>query len=164
MEHSKQDDLADILQGKIIGRTLCHIWSDDNAQQVVYDGRVEKMRRKSGVYVDHTGTRVRTNPILMLKITICQCISWQQTWSPTSWSCASSFGNGWTLTQCFRDGTTATVLTFWTPHWPYLDHVNFENILAVYRWVWIWFCINIPEIFTIFWKWYVFTWCDLLFF
>ena len=31
----KRDDLTDILQGNIVGRSVCHVWSDDG-QKVVY--------------------------------------------------------------------------------------------------------------------------------
>ena len=39
----KRDDLTDILQGNIVGRSVCHVWSDDG-QQVVYNGNVTKLR------------------------------------------------------------------------------------------------------------------------
>ena len=41
LENTKQDDLSDITQGKIIGRKICHIWSESN-EQVVYNRKVEK--------------------------------------------------------------------------------------------------------------------------
>ena len=47
---AKQGDLADIMEGKIIGQTICHIWSE-NEGHIVYNGRVDKFRGKSGVYV-----------------------------------------------------------------------------------------------------------------
>ena len=47
---AKQGDLADIMEGKIIGRTICHIWSE-NEGHIVYNGRVDKFHGKSGVYV-----------------------------------------------------------------------------------------------------------------
>ena len=42
----KRDDLTDSLQGNIVGRSVCHVWSDDG-QQVVYNGNVTKLRTTS---------------------------------------------------------------------------------------------------------------------
>ena len=50
IETTKQVDLADILQGKIIGRRICHAWSDDGVQ-TVYNGKVTKLRAKSQSYI-----------------------------------------------------------------------------------------------------------------
>ena len=46
----KRDDLTDILQGNIVGRSVCHVWTDDG-QQVVYNGNVTKLRTTSRNYV-----------------------------------------------------------------------------------------------------------------
>ena len=46
----KRDDLTDILQGNIVGRSVCHVWSDDG-QKVVYNGKVTKLRTTSRNYV-----------------------------------------------------------------------------------------------------------------
>ena len=46
----KRDDLTDILQGNIVGRSVCHVWSDDG-QKVVYNGTVTKLRTTSRNYV-----------------------------------------------------------------------------------------------------------------
>ena len=46
----KRNDLTDILQGNIVGRSICHVWSDDG-QQVVYNGKVTKLRTTSRNYV-----------------------------------------------------------------------------------------------------------------
>ena len=42
--------LTDILQGNIVARSLCHVWSDDG-QQVVYNGNVTKLHTTSRNYV-----------------------------------------------------------------------------------------------------------------
>ena len=49
LETSKQDDIANILEGKVIGQSICHTWSEDG-MKVVYNGKLEKLRAKSGMY------------------------------------------------------------------------------------------------------------------
>ena len=49
LEPTKRNDLADILQGDIIGRNICHAWMDEGAK-VIYNGRIEKFRQKTGIY------------------------------------------------------------------------------------------------------------------
>ena len=49
---TQQADLACILQGDIVGRRICHEWSEtEGRRQVVYNGKVDKFNGKSGVYV-----------------------------------------------------------------------------------------------------------------
>ena len=49
LETSQQDDIANVLEGKVIGRSICHTWSEDG-MKVVYNGKLEKLRAKSGMY------------------------------------------------------------------------------------------------------------------
>ena len=49
LEESIQKGVRDILDGKIIGRRICHVWYDDDSQtKTVYNGKVEKLLKKAG--------------------------------------------------------------------------------------------------------------------
>ena len=44
LDPKKLDGLSDLLDGKFIGRDICHIWYDrDTQENTVYHGRVEKL-------------------------------------------------------------------------------------------------------------------------
>ena len=41
--------IADILTGKVVGRTICHTWHDnDTRDQSVWSGKIEKLKRRKG--------------------------------------------------------------------------------------------------------------------
>ena len=47
MDPSTIDDLYDVLTGKSIGRSICHVWYDAATQQKqVYLGLMQKVKRK----------------------------------------------------------------------------------------------------------------------
>ena len=49
LEESIQWGVRDILDGKIVGHRICHVWYDDDSKsKTVYNGKVEKLLKKSG--------------------------------------------------------------------------------------------------------------------
>jgi len=48
LDYTKLEDLQDIINGNIVGRKACHVWSEDNELKV-YNAKIEKLR-KSKVY------------------------------------------------------------------------------------------------------------------
>ena len=42
------DGIYDILNGRIVGREMSHIWYDDKEEKTTYHGKVEKLLKKQG--------------------------------------------------------------------------------------------------------------------
>ena len=52
LEQSIQYNIRDILDGRVCGRRICHVWYDDETQaKTMYHGKVEKLKKGRGTYV-----------------------------------------------------------------------------------------------------------------
>ena len=50
LSEEKREMVAELLTGKCVGHTICHIWYEDG-QKVMYSGKLEKFKAKSNKYV-----------------------------------------------------------------------------------------------------------------
>ena len=51
MDAGMLEETMDILQGKVVGRNICHYWFDTETQEkTLYYGRVEKLRKNRLTY------------------------------------------------------------------------------------------------------------------
>ncbi len=54
LDSNAQSELSDILDGKVVGRRILHLWYDqDNQEETLFHGKIEKLKRKktAGTYV-----------------------------------------------------------------------------------------------------------------
>ena len=52
LDARRQEDLTDILEGRIGGRNICLAWLDSkDGVRVMYNGRVARLHKKSATYV-----------------------------------------------------------------------------------------------------------------
>ena len=50
LKESVHDDLSDILSGRVVGSTICHIWNEDDGF-VLYTGKIDKLKKRVKKYV-----------------------------------------------------------------------------------------------------------------
>ena len=49
LEEDRVQNLGDILGGRVVGRSICHVWYDEESrEETVYSGKIEKLKKRQG--------------------------------------------------------------------------------------------------------------------